>query len=492
METQGSDPSNPVPSNKAADEIIEGEYTVIEDRAPQNQTSQPLSVKLPEKEIKPEFDDPDQMVQKLIYGRPLVAKDKNQEPEETQNSEQKPPGKRLEFDSSDVMVQKLVYGRPLVVKKDAVDATVSIPTLPAPETAPTGSTPIEDQTDEEKANQFYDEINKAAESIDDQQNAKNLEIIRSMAGFREIDPIIQSLVLEFSKDDFVSLSSHILTLKSLAEKLAPGLRSNDPQHNKPESIIPIIALALNLEITNRTNTMSREGQESAQGASATPEDPVTAIPQSPGIPPPSPTPGSNTPAETSEVTDQILSETSEVTSEEISEPELPRRIIPKNTSGNQLIKVMDSILEQTNSEALGLELDPNTLASYVKETVKLPNKASFHGTPKAEITKDPNGRIILTVTGSAGGPFGLVGNVEFSVKIGNRNTGGIEVIDQPEIKLSGQAKNYKEMIEEQIKNINQVLLTQTSQRINKNWEAVNFEISSDGPGAIILVCRRKT
>lgn len=162
-------------------------------------------------------------------------------------------------------------------------------------------------------------------------------------------------------------------------------------------------------------------------------------------------------------------------------PDVPNaNRVPEN-----IMDWVNDMLRACQEDATAIEVSPATLASYLKEAVKIPVKkgpktftASFRSPPILTIIGER-----LTASGSIGAsPLGIsLGSVDFSVTMHNLPEGGVEMEDSPrQIDYKGLATANKDEIEARIANLNQELLNAVNARINPDWEATNFRIANGG------------
>ena len=155
-----------------------------------------------------------------------------------------------------------------------------------------------------------------------------------------------------------------------------------------------------------------------------------------------------------------------------------------------MLKEADSILRETKAQTVRFAIKPATLASYLIQTIELPRGVSFKQVPQVNIYEIPSRGKILQIKSSVTAPLNA-GGADFTVALANKaEGGGVGVMNNYRIDLSGQAENYRDQINSQISQLNELLLSRTNQIITPGWAATNLEISNEGD--IILVCQRKT
>lgn len=117
--------------------------------------------------------------------------------------------------------------------------------------------PEDFKTEQQKADEFYAQLEQVSHHISDQQNALNLQNIKTLEGFTEVETPIQNLVSDYSRKDFNLQSHHLLSIQEISEKLAEELEEKRGwDKTAHDNNVAAIALALNLEITNRASQIS--------------------------------------------------------------------------------------------------------------------------------------------------------------------------------------------------------------------------------------------
>lgn len=80
--------------------------------------------------------------------------------------------------------------------------------------------------------------------------------------YTEVENPIQSLASDFSRKDFNLQSHHLLSIQDISEKLARELEEKRGwDKTAHDHNVAAIALALNLEITNRASQISEQNQQ---------------------------------------------------------------------------------------------------------------------------------------------------------------------------------------------------------------------------------------
>lgn len=109
-----------------------------------------------------------------------------------------------------------------------------------------GLKPAETKTDEEEAREFYNQLDQTNKLTDDQQIANNLQKMKGLAGFREIDQAIQNLSLDLSREAYTFSTQAGLILKGISEKLTEELENTGGwDKGEHQNNIAAVALALN-------------------------------------------------------------------------------------------------------------------------------------------------------------------------------------------------------------------------------------------------------
>lgn len=178
------------------------------------------------------------------------------------------------------------------------------------------------------------------------------------------------------------------------------------------------------------------------------------------------------------------------TTETLPEPQPAETTIqiPDNATGEQVLKMADSILRETPAQSVGFAIKPDTLASYLIQTIELPMGVSFKQIPQVNMYDLPSRGKIIVIKGSISAALGA-GGADFNVALANKTGGdGVEVMSH-NIELSGQANRFQDQINSQIGRINEILLSRTNQIMTPGWSATRLEISPEGE--VVLVCQRQ-
>lgn len=391
------------------------------------------------------------------------------------DGKEKADKRKIEFEGPDVMVQRLVFGRPLVIIKEPEDTAkeelTTYESQPEPEPKPeleptTVPVPTNQEVvpiDHDRAIRFYEQLKQADKKIDSQENALNLQTIKELSGFKDVDTTIQKLALEYSKEDFDPQVYHLLTLQEISEKLTTELEEKTGWDNTVhQDNVAAVGLALNIEINNLTSQILRQPEPVQLSPLLTKE----VVRPAPSTPPPSerPVPPSSEPLPSS--IEPVIE----------SKPGLPI-IIPDNTPGNNFEKVLNHILESSQNSTEQIGVNPDVFIRYLQHTIKFPRGVGFKGTPSARITKD-EGKNILTTKGSIRGGIGPItkGEVNFTITLRDNDQGGVEIIYKS-IDYSGETAKRKAEVEEKLGSLNQTIIDQINGRLNQFWEVAHFRIA---------------